>query len=80
MTDNVYTLRTRKFPNDVRKLLEKLLAHVDDPKRPIEGFAFVAYIDDAGFIADAVGKARTEAKQTRRMLHTLDAKLARWQT
>lgn len=76
---NVYTLRPLRFPNDTRKCLERLLAHVDDPLRPIEGLAFIAYIDDTGFITDACGKARAQAAQTRLMLPDLDAKLARWE-
>ena len=76
---NVRTLRSRKFPNDVRACLKRLLAHVDDPGRELDGIAFVAFLDDSGFIADACGKARADPAQTRLMLHALDAKLAKWE-
>lgn len=76
---NVYRIRSHRFPSDTRKCLERLLAHVDDQDRPIAGIAFIAYIDDSGFIADACGKARLEIHETRLMLRSLDAKLARWE-
>lgn len=76
-TGNVFVLRPRRLPQDVRKTLELLLAHVDDQERPIAGIAFVAYIDDAGYIAEAVGRARDLPGETRKMLRKLDSKLER---
>jgi hypothetical protein len=72
---NVYRLRARKMPLDTRACLERLLADVDT--RPLVGIAFVAYVDDSGFIADACGKAREQPGHTREMLRALDNKLAR---
>lgn len=75
MTDNVYQLRTQRFPRDTKRLLEKLVAHAHDAAAPLDGIAFVAYVDDLGFIADAVGKAREMPGETRLMLKALDRKL-----
>lgn len=76
---NVYKLRAHRYPIDTKKCVEKILAGLNDAKKPITGLAFVAYVDDTGFIADACGKARAEIHETRLMLRELDAKLAKWE-
>jgi hypothetical protein len=78
VTGNIYQLRRHRFPTDTKQCLERLLAHVHDPLRPVSGIAFVAYVGDSGFIADACGRAREEPRETLRMLLTLRGKLEKW--
>ena len=75
---NVFTLRRTNSPAETVACLKKLLARAEHPSLPLTGLAFVAYVDDTGYIADACGKARAEPEQTRQLLHALDAKLKRW--
>ena len=73
---NIYHLRHRRFPNDTRRVLERLLEHTTQENFPLDGIAFVAFIDEHGFVADAIGRALHEPTEARRMLTVLDAKLA----
>lgn len=76
MKSNVYEFRVTRLPNDIKKALALLLKHTEDPASyRIDGLAFVAYLDDHGYITGAVGKAREQPRETRKMLRALDARL-----
>ena len=75
---NVIRLVPSRSPASTVRCLQKLLKHANDKGDEITGLAFVAYIDDHAFIADACGRARTDPVQTRLMLQALDTKLAKW--
>ena len=43
----------------------------------VKGVAFIAYVQNHGFIANAAGAALEDIEETRRMLRVLDRKLAK---
>jgi len=72
---NVYKLRRQAFPSDPSDCLEKMLASSRAGK--LTGLAFVALLSNNGFIADTCGEASVKPDETRQMLKTLDAKIAK---
>lgn len=71
---SVYVLWPDSLPTDVMKCTAQLAAYAR--KGRITGIAFVAYVDGAGFIANAAGDALTDAVTTRGMVASLSDKLA----
>lgn len=71
---NVYYLRPDNLSPDVVKCLAEM--HAQAKRGRLSGIAFIAYVEDYGFIANAAGKAFEDPTLTRGMLNALDDKLA----
>ncbi len=71
---SVYTLRPDDLSPDTVKCLAQL--HTQAKRGVVIGFAFVAYVEGYGFIANAAGHALADPTNTRGMLNALDDKLA----
>lgn len=70
---NVYTLRPDTLSTETVKCTAQLAAFARLGR--VRGIAFVAYIEDYGFIANAAGAAIEDPTNTRGMLRALDDKL-----
>jgi hypothetical protein len=75
---NIYTLRPDNLSQDTVKCLAQL--HTQAKRGLVVGFAFVAYVDGYGFIANAAGQALKDPNNTRGMIKALDDKLAPYVT
>jgi len=71
---NIYTLRPDALSQETVKCLGQL--HTQAKRGLVVGFAFVAYVEGYGFIANAAGQALKDPNNTRGMLLALDDKLA----
>ena len=60
---------------DTKKCVRKL--NQQSEAGHVKGVAFIAYVQDHGFIANAAGAALEDIDETRRMLRVLDRKLAK---
>lgn len=72
---NVYTLRPDTLSTETVKCTAQLAAF--SRRGRVKGIAFIAYVEDYGFIANATGEAIENPTLTRGMLRALDDKLAR---
>lgn len=70
---NVYHLRPDELPTETVKCLAELLTHAR--RKRVKGIAFVAYIEDHGFIANAAGAAYEDPTNSIGMLFSLAMKL-----
>jgi hypothetical protein len=77
MTARVYKLRRLSLPAELVPLLERLTKSARVGR--LTGIAFVALLDDHGYLADSFGEANDDLAQTRLLLEALDLKLARRQ-
>lgn len=73
----IYRMARRKFPGDPAPCLEKLAEHAKNGT--ITGVAFIALMDDEGYIADTCGDATHQPDKVRQLLKALDAKVAKRQ-
>lgn len=71
---NIYQLRPDDLPtDDVTRCLSVLAAQAR--RKVVTGIAFVAYVKDYGFIANATGDAYNDPNNTLGMLRALERKL-----
>ena len=69
----VHKLFDDNLSHDTTLCLRKLWMQAE--KGNVYGVAFVAYVQNHGFIANAAGEAMRDIEETRRMLRVLDRKL-----
>jgi hypothetical protein len=70
---NVYHLRPDELPTETVKCLAELLAQAR--RKRVKGIAFIAYVDDHGFIANSAGAAHDDPTNTIGMLFSLAVKM-----
>ena len=71
---NIYRLRPDNLPTEIIACLNALCVQAKLGK--VSGIAFVAFVEDYGFVANAAGRAFEDPTHTRGMLLALDDKLA----
>lgn len=72
---NIYRVRPDNISTDIVLCLSQL--HAQALRGTLTGIAYVAYIEDHSYIANAAGSAIDDPTHTRGMLSVLDDKLAR---
>ena len=72
---NIYRVRPDNISTDIVLCLSQL--HTQALRGTLTGIAYVAYIEEHSFIANAAGAALDDPTHTRGMLSALDDKLAR---